>query len=171
MRAIVVYNSKTGFTRKYAEWIAQELGCKAMSVKQANYSDCDVVLYGGWIMANKIAGLDKIKSNQTIRAKKLIVYATGLTGMSDTEEIEKIKNANLTASEQKEIPFYYFEGGINYEKMGFLSKSMLKMLYQSLAKKQDRTENETNMMKSLESSVDHSDRANIKQLIDYVKGI
>ena len=171
MRAIVVFNSKTGFTRKYAEWIAQELGCKAMSVKQANYSDCDVVLYGGWIMANKIAGLDKIKSNQTIRAKKLIVYATGLTGMSDTEEIEKIKNANLTESEQKDIPFYYFEGGINYEKMGLLSKSMLKMLYKSLAKKQDRTEKETNMMKSLESSVDHSDRVNIKPLIDYVKGL
>jgi menaquinone-dependent protoporphyrinogen IX oxidase len=171
MRAIVVYNSKTGFTRKYAEWIAQELGCKAMSVKQANYSDCDVVLYGGWIMANKIAGLDKFKSNQAIKAKKLIVYATGLTEMSDAEEIEKIKNANLSASEQKEIPFYYLAGGINYEKMGFLSKSMLKMLYQSLAKKQDRTEKETNMMKSLESSVDHSDRVNIKPLIDYVKGI
>lgn len=171
MRAIVVYNSKTGFTRKYAEWIAQELGCKAISVKQANYSDYDIILYGGWLMAGKVAGLDKLKSNQVVRAKKLIIYATGMTGMGDVEAIEKIKNDNLTAAEQKDIPFFYFEGGVNYEKMGFLSKSMLKMVYKSLAKKQDRTVNETNMMKSLSSSTDHSDRAYINPLINYVKGL
>ncbi len=169
MKTIVVYNSKTGFTRKYGEWIAQELGCKAMPLKQAAYSDCDVIIYGGWLMAGKIAGFDKIKANSLIRAKKLIVFATGMTGMADTKAIEKIKNDNLTASEQKDIPFFYFEGGINYETMGFLSKSMLKMMCKSLAKKQNRTEDETNMMKALASSTDHSDRAYISPLIDYTK--
>lgn len=171
MKTIVVYNSKTGFTRKYAEWIAQELECRAIPVKQATYSDYDVILYGGWIMAGKIAGLDKIKSNQTIGAKKLIVFATGMTGMADTEGIIKIKNDNLTEIEQKSIPFYYFEGGLNYENMGFLSKSMLKMMYKSLAKKQNRTEEETNMMNSLASSTDHSDQTYIRPLINYVMGL
>ena len=27
MKTVVVYRSKTGYTRKYAEWIAEELGC------------------------------------------------------------------------------------------------------------------------------------------------
>ncbi len=169
MKTIVVYNSKTGFTRKYGEWIAEELGCRAMSAKQAVYSDCDIIIYGGWLMAGRIAGLDKIKVNQEVSSKKLIVYATGMTGMEDGKAIEKIKNDNLTADEQMNIPFYYFEGGINYETMGFLSKSMLKMMCKSLAKKQNRTEEETNMMKALTSSTDHSDRAYIKPLINYIK--
>lgn len=29
MKTIVVYQSSTGFTKQYAEWIATELGCKA----------------------------------------------------------------------------------------------------------------------------------------------
>ena len=27
MKTIVVYKSKSGYTRTYAEWIAQEMGC------------------------------------------------------------------------------------------------------------------------------------------------
>ncbi len=171
MKSIVVYNSKTGFTRKYGEWIAGELGCKAMPMKQADYSDCDVIIYGGWLMAGKIAGFDKIKENAAIRSKKLIVYATGMTGMTDTKAIDKIKNDNLSGSEQKDIPFYYFESGINYETMGFFSKSMLKMMCKSLGKKKNRTEDETNMMKALSSSTDRSDQTYIKALVDYVRGI
>ncbi len=171
MNTIVVYNSKTGFTRRYGEWIAQELGCRVMPLKQATYSDCDVILYGGWLMAGKVAGLNKIKTNPEVRAKKLIVYATGLTEMGNSEAIEKIRNDNLTASEQMDIPFYYFEGGINYETMGYFSKNLLKMLSKSLAKKKDRTEADTNMMKALASSTDHSDQAYIKPLIEYMEGL
>ncbi len=171
MKPIVVYNSKTGFTKKYGEWIAQELGCKAVSVKQAGYSDCDVIIYGGRLMAGKIAGLNKIKNNPALGAKKLVIFASGMTGMMDSKAIDKIKEDNLSASEQKNIPFYYFEGGVNYEAMGFLSRSMLKMMVKSLAKKENRTVDETNMMNALASSSDHSDKAYIRPLIDYVKGL
>ena len=28
MKSVVVYSSITGFTKKYAEWIAEDLGCE-----------------------------------------------------------------------------------------------------------------------------------------------
>ena len=31
--AIVLYKSSTGFSQKYAEWIAEELSCKELSIK------------------------------------------------------------------------------------------------------------------------------------------
>lgn len=171
MKIIVVYNSKTGFTKKYGEWIGQELGCKAVPINKADYSNCDLIIYGGWMMASKIAGLDKIKNNASVKGKKLIVYATGMTGQNEEKAIEKIKNDNLTAMEQKEIPFYYFEGGIDYKAMGFFSKMIMKMMYKSLAKKQDRTADETNMMNALATSADHCNRTYTKTLIEYVKGL
>lgn len=33
MKKIVVYQSGTGFTAKYADWIAEELGCEAKEYK------------------------------------------------------------------------------------------------------------------------------------------
>ena len=39
MRAVVVYASQTGFTRRYAEWIAEELGGEAVPVERADGID------------------------------------------------------------------------------------------------------------------------------------
>ena len=53
MNGIVVYSSQTGFTEKYAKWIAEDLNCEAISVKQAkklDISQFDTVIYGGWCM-------------------------------------------------------------------------------------------------------------------------
>ena len=34
MKSIVVYTSKTGFTKKYAQWIAEDLGCEAKGLNE-----------------------------------------------------------------------------------------------------------------------------------------
>lgn len=50
MRAVVVYASQTGFTRRYAEWIAEELGGEAVPVERADGIDAgsyDAVVFGG----------------------------------------------------------------------------------------------------------------------------
>lgn len=36
MKSIVIYNSQTGFTKQYAEWISQEAGCECVSLKKAS---------------------------------------------------------------------------------------------------------------------------------------
>ena len=35
MKTIVVYRSKYGSTKKYAEWISAELGCEMLEFKEA----------------------------------------------------------------------------------------------------------------------------------------
>ena len=45
MEIIVTYNSKTGFTKKYAQWIAEELNCpifEATKIKKSElqYTSC-----------------------------------------------------------------------------------------------------------------------------------
>ena len=35
MKSIVIYNSKTGFTKKYAEWISEAAGCECVELKKA----------------------------------------------------------------------------------------------------------------------------------------
>ena len=49
MNAIVIYKSKYGSTKAYAEWIAEELSCSAVDVKSIKVEDIlgyDVIVYG-----------------------------------------------------------------------------------------------------------------------------
>ncbi len=173
MKTIVVYQSSTGFTKKYAQWISEELSCDLSAYADASkkINDYDVIIYGGGIMAGKVAGFGKLKKNPHISGKKLVLFATGGTDRNASEVINSIRDSNLSSQEQQSIPFYYFESGINYENMGFFSKTILKIMCKSLQKKTNRTPEETGMMNALMKSSDHSDKALIKPLITYVKAL
>ena len=61
-KSIVIYTSKRGSTRQYAEWIAEDLGCKALPLSDAKGIDLheyDCVIYGGWIRGSGIVDFDK----------------------------------------------------------------------------------------------------------------
>jgi len=171
MKKIVVYNSKTGFTQKYGEWIAQEIGCEAVPYKKEmkEISEYDIVIYGGGIMAGKVNGLDSFKSKIKSDAQKLIVFATGATDFRAMDVIAQMKNSNLTEKEQKSTPFFYFEGGINYDSMSVGSKLITKMLCKMLKNKKDKTPEEAGMAQALAHSFDHCDKKSIIGMTTMIK--
>ena len=51
MRTVIIYNSQTGFTKRYAEWIAEETGadCLELSIaKKKDLSIYETIIFGGW---------------------------------------------------------------------------------------------------------------------------
>lgn len=164
MKRVVVYQSSTGFTKQYAEWIAQELSCEAMPLKavpsgMADEQDC--IIFGGWVMGNMIMGLDKIRKSN---AKKLVVFAVG-----SSREEEDIKDALISQNNLGDKPFFYMEGGFRFEKLNFIYKTILKTIKKSLMKKENKTEREKSMEQMLCTSFDHSDKKYIAPLISYVR--
>ena len=164
MGTIVVYQSETGFTKKYAEWIAAELGCEAVPFKKTNATKLqgyDKVIYGGWLMGGMIVGVEKVRE---FGLKELIVFATGASpAMEETVKALRIQNR------LEEVPFFYFEAGINYEKMGFMKRSMLKMVRKNIMKKPNKTESDKFMEKALEKSYDNTNKEVINGLVESVK--
>ena len=79
MKIIIFYNGKTGFTKRYADWIAEELHCDIKVYKdfeKTEISADDTVIFGSRIHAGRIEHLSKVKS----RIKdNLIVFAVGAT--------------------------------------------------------------------------------------------
>ena len=65
MKKIIVYQSKTGFTKKYAEWMAEVLNCMTVTFKKdmKNLNEYDLIIFGGGIMAGKVNGLEQFKTN------------------------------------------------------------------------------------------------------------
>ena len=120
---MVTYQSKTGFTKKYAEWISEELKCDNKEIKKVSKGEIeeyDLVIHGGWIMGGMIKGLDRVEK---MNPKKLIVFGVGYTPKKEVDV-----NQIIEANKLGDIPFFYYEGGTNPEKMGFIGKTMVKMV-------------------------------------------
>lgn len=169
-KMVVVYTSKTGFTKKYAGWIAEALNCSAMDMKEwkkQEPTDFQTVIYGGGFYAGKIKGLDKMKEQLKNNPKiKLVVFATGATPALATEIVQQAMDGNFTEEERKNIPAYYFQSGLNYEKMSLQYKMMMKMFNSMLSKKEEKSEMETQMAAVIGHSFDACRKENIKTLLE-----
>lgn len=166
MKTAVVYNSGTGFTKQYAEWIAQELDCEAVSIKDFRpdtANSYDVIVYGGWIMGNMINGLDKIRA---MNPEKLVIFATG-----SSEAGEEINKAVIKTNHLQNDIFFYMPAGFKFEKLNFFVRMMLKSLKKRAAKAENPTPQEKYMAQKLGTSFDISDRSYINPLVEAVRSL
>ena len=81
MSGIILYKSKYGAAKQYAEWIAERTGFSCIRTEDADIkkiSDYDVIVLGGGIYASGIAGLSFLKKNTgKLKGKKIIVFCCG----------------------------------------------------------------------------------------------
>lgn len=121
MKILVTYQSKSGFTKKYAEWISQELSCEmkpAEEVTEQKVSEYDLVIHGGWLMAGSINGLEKIRK---MNPQKLVVFGVGLAENGSMDQAVKKRNR------LENIPFFYMQGGANPDRLGLFSKLVVRI--------------------------------------------
>ncbi len=170
MKTLLVYKSKTGFTERYAHWIAEEIHCDVFPYAKRgsiHWKDYDTVMFGGGFYAGKLAGLSWLKKQApSLAGKHVIVFATGATP-SGTEAAKTALAQNL-AGFQGELPrAFYFQSGLNYEKMSALDKAMMRV-FRAMLK---RTEGESQAYDMVRASFDQSSREQIRPLLRYVEEI
>lgn len=170
---LLVYKSNTGFTKKYAQWIQEELNCTTIELKDAHISEVneyDIVIFGGGMHANKINGIKFIKNNlELFKNKQLIIFATGATPASAVEEVKRFEQANIP--DGSNIPFFYFQSGMNYKDMRINDMLMMNCLKFVLRAKKDKNSVEQGTMEAISNSYDNSNKIFIKPLINHVRGL
>ncbi len=165
-KTIVLYRSKTGFSQRYAEWIAEDLACECRPIKGVKLDDLQdygLVIYGAGVYAGMIAGAGRLKNwMEKSPEKTWIVFATGATPHDEAYE-ELVFKTNFRKGETRPSHFYYFLAGINYERMGFVSRALMK-LFTSVSAKKNATG-----QPAKPASVDLTNRDYIKDLLAYVR--
>lgn len=165
MNTVIIYNSKTGFTKQYAHWMSETIGCPAKSLSEVSEDTLrtyDNVIYGGWVMGGMITGFEKLKEKQNVAA----VFAVGATPAYE-EVISAIKEQNKLG----DIPLFYLQGGMQFDKLGLFQRGMLKMLKKMVTKKDNRTRQDEFMAEALGTSFDHSSKEQIKSLVDWYQAM
>lgn len=137
MEHIILYGSQYGTTRRYAEKLSEQTGIPAASYKDApDLSGMKTMIYLGGLYAGGVLGLAKtLRSFSVQDGQKLLIVTVGLADPNEPENQD-----NIRASLQRQLPaelldrakVYHLRGGIDYPKLSFGHRTMMKLLYQSL---------------------------------------
>lgn len=170
-KCVVIYKSLTGFTEKYANWIAEDLGCDAYPLENVNLVDLsvfDLIIYGGGVRAGKMGGIkfvDKIRHE--FPNKNLVIFATGATPSRETEAIERFKSMNVPKNSG--IPFFYFQSGFNYERMKGFDKVIMNLVKGIMSRVKDKDGTTDEMVLAMRNSYDYSSKESTEPLVSYVR--
>jgi menaquinone-dependent protoporphyrinogen IX oxidase len=174
MKTLVLYKSKTGYTGKYAQWIARELSAdllEATKIDSAVFCDYDTVIYGGGLYAVGINGIGLITKNlDKLKGKKVIVYATGASPLRE-DVISDVWNKNFTEEEKKVIRFFYLRGGFNFSKLSLMDKFLMMLMKAKIKSKKEseRTPDEKGLLTAYGHPVDFTSSNKINELITYAR--
>lgn len=173
MKILVTYKSKTAFTKRYAEMIAEEVQCSVMDFKEVSaeiLSEYDVFVYGGGLYAGMINGLKQARELfKQSNVKKLIIFATGATPTeAGNDVLDTMWKNNLTPEELENTAHFYMPSGLNYEIMKVSDKMIMKMLSFMLSKQKNKSEYDTGFEQAIKSSYDISSKEYAMPLIQYL---
>jgi len=174
MKAIVIYKSKYGSTKQYAEWIAEELGAdisEAKSTDVKKLAEYDTIIYGGGLYAEVIAGVTLITKNMdALEGKKLIVYTTGITPIEYREYYDKlVLDKNFKGDVRDKIKVFNFLGKMILEELSLPHRTAIKALKKLMSGKENPTEMEKLLVTLCDADGDFTDRGAIAELIEYAK--
>ena len=168
-----MYKSKYGATKKYAEWLSEELSCDLIETKKADINkikEYDRIILGGGIYASGISGISFLKKNyEKLKDKKIAVFAVGASPYND-EAFKILKEHNLRDS-LSEIPFFYCRGSWDEDKMSWKDKTLCNMLKKFVAKKApaDYEPWEEALIQAMGSQFDWTNKENLKPIIEFIK--
>ncbi|MDA3886244.1 MAG: flavodoxin [Candidatus Delongbacteria bacterium] len=166
---MVIYKSRSGFVKKYAEWISEELSADLKDYSQVSINDLSkykTIIYGGGIYVSGINGIKLIMDNlDKLEEKKIIIFATGAS-TGKPEDIDNIKRKNFTYDQLKIIKFFYLRGGFDFKKLKFPYTVVMRLMKWKLRRQELLTADEQGMLDSFDEPTDFTSKENIKELIE-----
>ena len=173
-KVILLYNSKTGFTQRYADLIGKELGCPVHPLKDApaDLSPFSAVVFGSRLHAGIFDGWKKARKLLTRRgAKKLVVFATGAMPNEAEKQIQTVWEQNLTREERDSIPHFYLQAGLCREKLSAGDRAMLNVAAWVIGHKKGKSTEDAAFVDAIGRSYDITDEKYIRPVVDCLRGL
>ena len=157
---IIVYESKTGFTKRYADMLAAKANLKAYRTKEISKVDKgEEIIFLGWMKVGKIQGLNKL---QKFNVKAVCGSGTGRTAEPDTETV-------IARNKIENIPFFYLRGGcLPLKELKGMDKIMLSMFVRMLNSSKDKDEKTEEAVSIIENGFDGVKEENLEPVLQWL---
>ena len=172
MNTIIIYGSCYGTTKVYAEALAEQMGLTAMPYdRTGNLSGYQRIIYLGGLYAGGVKGLVKtVKKIDPAVCGRFVVITVGL---ADPEDEKNVRNIRTSAGKQipeairEKTEFYHLRGGIDYARLNFMHRTMMKLLYDQVKKKplEDQDAETRAMIETYGQKVDFVDLGRLDDLV------
>ena len=180
MKTVIIYKSKYGYTKKYAHWISEKMNADIYEVSEADklgFSVYDTVIYGGGLYAGGINGIGYVKGVfDKISSKNIIVFTVGLADPNVQSNVDGITahiDKDFSPAMRQKIKAFHLRGGIDYQKLGIIHKSMMLMLKKSVEKKPDEklSQEDVEMLETYGEQVDFTAIDTLGPMLEYIKSL
>jgi len=157
----IVYTSKTGNAKRYAEFISKELNLPFYDLKEAkkNLKKNDEIIYVGWLCAGTIKGYVQAFNRYTINN----IVAVGMT-VSDGQTISLYKTNKIPS----DAYVLNVKGNLYIDKLSFVykiaMKIMKKVVVKKLGEKEHLTADEQDALDSINNTKDFVDEKSLLPL-------
>lgn len=154
----IVYTSRMGHTRRYAQLLGENTGLPVCALEQADkeLKRGSGVIYLGWLCASHIKGYKRA-------ARKYEVLAVCGVGLCDTGTlIEQLRRVNGIA---RKMPVFSLQGGMDRGQLRGMGKWMIHMLEKGLSDQKQRSAQDERMLELLRSDADHVSVENLRDVM------
>lgn len=173
-RTVVIYKSKHGSTKQYAEWIGEELDCPVIAEKEFSKKDFekyDNIIFGGCVQAGGIMGFDLIKKNmRRLEDKKIVTFAVGLNVMQKETRMQ-LREINFDKKRVERMTCFYCPGAYKPEEIKGIDAGIMKMMVSMLESKGDleMTEDDKKLLDAVKNGANYVDRKYIEPIVNEFK--
>lgn len=174
MNAVVIYGSCYGSTQAYAEYIAQELSCPAVSAKEVTRADVEgreLIVFGGGAYAGSIAGAKKAaKLEKYFGRARLFCFVCGLADPAKQKTQGEARMLfEKSFPRHAGMPVFCLRGNMDYARLSAGHRMMMALLMQLLRRKKEPTEEDRQLMQTYGEKVDFLDLPSAQPLIEAAK--
>ena len=175
-KTLVIYSSKYGHTKKYAQWLSEALNadiCENKNLKNEMLNDYAVIVFGSSLYAGKNkAALLLRKHFEQIKDKKVVLFTCGLGSVDNPFDIANINRALdrvITPEIRSRIKIFHVQGGIDYKNLSILHKAMMKFVHSKVSRKpeNERNEEDREFLATYGQKIDLSDKKMLAPVIQY----
>jgi hypothetical protein len=157
----IVYNSNTGFTKKYAELLSAETGLPYYALSENRVKSGEPVIFMGWLSAGKIKGYSKALKKYDVRA----VAGVGLRAQ-DSAALNEL----ITQNKISDVPAFYLRGGLDMNRLRGMNKFLLKMFYKMMSDKaKDGDAEALEIVDAYRNNKDFVSLENLKEMLDWYR--
>lgn len=140
-KILVVYRSKYGATKRYAELLGQRLGCPVLENRglgNGAFAGVGTVILCGGVYASQVLGSKLLhQAEKALKGKRLAVLAVGASPY-DAKALAALKARTLKGA-FADVPLFYARGAWREGEMGLVDRTLCKLLQKEVAKKDPAT--------------------------------
>jgi len=165
-RVLILYQSKYGSTRQYADWIHKDIPSEIVDVDKGDkpeFAEYDVIVFGGSVRMGRIVIAPLIVETwNAVKGGKVVLFTTSGTPPQHPN-IQKIFNSSFPEDIRKEIKYFPLRGRILSKDIGFFDKLLIAI--------GRMVEKDEALRKFMSEDFDEVKPENLSPVLEYLKAL